>query len=52
MIAAIVGHKRNSITFNTYGKGYKPKPLYNVLLKLDYGLDFSGIKYPVDSTGT
>ena len=48
MVAGIVGHKNPFITFSTYGKGYKPKPLHDVLLKLDYGLDFSGIKYPVD----
>lgn len=47
-VAAIKGHKHPNITFAVYGQAYKPKPLLEVLLKLDYAAIFKGIKFPID----
>lgn len=40
VIAGLVGHSRQSMTFDRYGKPYEPKPLLEALLKLDYGIDY------------
>lgn len=47
-IAAMEGHKHPNITFAVYGQAYKPKPLLEVLLKLDYAVIFKDIKFPID----
>ena len=40
-IAELVGHENPSITTGRYGKRLQPKPLLDVLEKLDYGIDLS-----------
>ena len=39
LVAGLVGHNRQSMTFDTYGKPYEPKILLAALLKLDYEID-------------
>jgi integrase len=36
LIAALDGHKHDSLTMSRYGKAYKPQPLLEALLKVDY----------------
>ncbi len=52
-IAGIVGHKRDSETFDRYGKPYKPKVLVKVFDKLDYGIDLSILMpTPIEESNT
>jgi integrase len=45
-VAAILGHKHPNITFDTYGQSYNPKPLLEVLMKLDYAKLFDEVRFP------
>ncbi len=45
IIAELAGHSRGSVTMETYGKEYEPRVLYEALQKLDYGIDFSSLKW-------
>ena len=47
-IEEILGHKDDSMSTGYYAEPFNPKILFEALKKLDYGLDFSSIKYPVD----
>jgi integrase len=46
VIEALDGHKDTTMTGGVYGKDFKPKVLYRAIRKLDYGITFSGIKFP------
>lgn len=46
-IQEILGHDDPSMSTGHYAETYEMSILYEALLKLDYGLDFSGIKFPV-----
>jgi integrase len=46
-VAAILGHKHPNITFDTYGQAYNPKPLLEVLMKLDYADVFEDVRFPL-----
>lgn len=48
VIAELVGHSRGSITMETYGKEYEPRLLFEALQKLDYGIDFSSLKWTTE----
>jgi integrase len=45
VIAELAGHKRGSVTMETYGKEYEPRVLLEALRKLDYKIDFSSLKW-------
>ena len=47
-VAAILGHKHPNITFDTYGQAYNPKPLLEVLMRLDYAEMFESVRFPLD----
>ena len=40
LIEALLGHSSSSISTNRYGKDYKPKVLFEMLKKLEYGVVF------------
>ena len=39
MVAEIVGHSVNSMTFSRYGKEFNPALMLESMMKLDYGFD-------------
>jgi integrase len=39
VVQELLGHKTESITYDTYGTRYGVKPLYEAVCKIDYGLD-------------
>lgn len=48
LIEAIDGHvgsRAHDMTLRNYGKDYPPKTLLEALLKLDYGVDLSTVRY-------
>ena len=48
VIKELVGHTDASLTTGRYGKRYQAALLLEALKKLEYGVDFSGLKGIVD----
>jgi hypothetical protein len=46
VVAGIAGQKHPHITFSTYGEKYSPMPLLDMVMKLEYGVDFSKVRFP------
>jgi len=44
-VAAIAGHKDDSMTFGRYGKPYEPRALIKVINSINYPVDLSHISF-------
>ena len=46
-IEEILGHTDNSMSTGYYADRYEPKVLYEALMKLDYGISFDDVRFPL-----
>jgi integrase len=47
LVSEITGHVSKGESFGRYGKKFPPQIMLNALKRLDYGIDFSHLKFPI-----